>query len=559
MAFNLKHGALALGLAALMSACSGGVKPNLDSEWLAYSDEDGEAYGFFNPGTGQRMYIDEFESAPTSIIDGVFIVTEDGNVAVYGAADEKSPKIIGDLDELKEAGGVAEGMLPVTRPNQRIEVYSVSASKAELAFTLDPIDGKEITRCAGRFSEGLLVISDEDGNAGAVDKHGNVVIPLEYSDLARAKDGMMIATKTDDDQTKWYVINTKGEELFKFKKGISPAQDLVCDNGYFICKNDDNERIVMVDIKKDEYINMPKDVETLYSFNGDYAEFRHDGKWGVVKFAGGEAEVVVRAKYEGLDLLPWDPTKFVASKDGDEYFVMDFDGNKSIDFGDDYTAIVPVATTNWKGFVAFDNSGDAREATFLDTKGEKIKYDGAHEFYNLHADAYSSYVVSSDYFNLSEFVRQVSAAISTSGLCGYKMGAYANQYFPDDMNPRNFTYTYWFTPKAEPDIEGYRYSSSIRLSGYRSLAQSDWSYYSSTTYYFVPDNPLDGMDLTISGPYDIWEKAGEQIKDAITSKGFTIKSDNDKNIQYYTPNGDATLTLTWSGWGSIGLKYYKVY
>ena len=110
----------------------------------------------------------------------------------------------------------------------------------------------------------------------------------------------------------------------------------------------------------------------------------------------------------------------------------------------------------------------------------------------------------------------------------------------------------------EPDLKVYRYSSSIRISAYKRLA--DWSWdYGSTNYYFISDNPIDGMDLSIVGPSDLWEKAGDKIKDAIESKGFTVDTEGDSSIKYYTPDREATLTLSWSLWGSIGLKYYKVY
>lgn len=559
MKFDFKLGVLALGTASLLTGCLGGGKAQYDTEWVSFSDEDRENYGFFNPGTGEIMYEDEFDRTPTSIVDGIFIVSESEGTTVYSASDPKTPKPLGDLEELNDAGGVAEGLLPVVRKNSRIEVYSVSASKAELAFTLDPVDGKEIAGCSGRFVEGLLLVTNEDGMTGAVDKGGNLVIPMDYNSLYDMHNGLMIGGKASDDETKYYVINAKGEEVLKIKKGLVPSVFQVYDNGFIVCNNTENQRFVLANVKG-EYFTLPKAVQSVNDFVGEYLVFTEDDDYGILKVSkDGESEIVVRAKYDGISLLPWDPAKFVAKKGDDEYLLMDFDGNKLVDFGDDYDAVIPLYLANWKGFVGVERLDNGYEAQFFDTKGEKIKYDGVGELYNVDVDLMHSFYVRSDYFNVNEFITQVSNAISADGLCGYRMGTPVNQYFSDEMAPRNFTSTYWFTPKNECDIKGYRYSSSIRLSGYKRLADWSWDYNYRTTYYFVSDNPIDGMDVTINGPVDLWEKTGDKIKDVIESKGFTVKKEDNSSIQYYTPDRDATLTLSWNSWGGVELKYFKVY
>lgn len=553
MKFNFTNCILALGLTVLMTACSGSGKPRFVSEWFTCSDDDGENYGFFNPGNGQTMYEGEFNNCPTSIIDGVFIVKEEGGVAVYGT-DSKTPKVLGDLEELNEAGGVAEGLLPVCRKNSRIEVYSVSSSKASLAFTLDPIDGKEITSCSGSFVEGLLIVNNEDGMAGAVDKSGKLVIPFDYEGLNIPVGGLMIGRKgSDDGEDRYYLVNTKGTELFKFKKGLRPYY--VFDNGYIACRNTDNYRIVLA-TQKEEYVNLSKDVNDLGEFFGDYLVFENnDNKCGILKVKGEEAEVIVRPKYRRLALVPWAPTKFVGMKD-DEFALYNLDGETQVDFGDDYEFVAPVFTPNWKGFVAKEEGRNGEYVCF-NSKGEKIKFDSLHEIYGLDYRANYSGTVSSDYFNVDEFVRQLSDAIAVTGLCGYKMGAYANQYFTSDMAPRGNTYAYWFTPKDEPDVKGYRYYSSIRLSAEKHLAE--YSYYNYEFYYsWVANNPIDGMELTVNVPYDEWDVVGDKVKDTIKAKGFTVAETDSSSIVYYTPSKDAKLTLKWS-YSTIKLTYYKNY
>lgn len=558
MKFNFKHCAVVAGLAAIMTSCWGGDKPTSASEWLVCSDDSGEKFGFFNPGIGKIMYEEEFKEAPTSIIDGVFIVKEKNGVSVYSAADSKNPKILHDLEELSDAGGVAEGLLPVTRQNSRIEVYSVNGAKAELAFTLDPVDGYEIFGCRGAYSDGLLIVQNEEGKWGAVDKNGKVVIDIKYEGIGIPRNGIvLVASEIDEDEAAIYALDYKGEEIFKYKKGLRPRSESILDNGYALAQND-NDRYVLID-KKGESFNLPKDIDYIEDVVGDYIAFRSNGNCGIIKIKGEDSEVVVKAKYESIELVPWDPTKFICSKDGDDYELMDIDGNRIANFGDDYKAMTAYYTPNWKGFVGTE-SGRAAECVCFDSKGEKIKFSDVRDIYGLTLrESYSSYI-SSDYFNIDEFVNKVSDAISVDGLCGYKMGEYANPYFTADMNASNYTYTYWFTPKDEPNVKGYRYSSTLRLSAYRSLASSSWDYYSyDTSYYFIPDNPIDGMELTINGPNDLWNKAGEEIKKDIEDKGFVLDTDESNSLKYYTPSKDATLTVTWSDWGTIVLKYYKVY
>lgn len=557
MKLNFVRGVLALGLAAMMVACSGGGEPNFKSEWFSFTDDEGGASGLFNPGTGTVLYEGEFEGSLTSIIDGIFMAREEGSYTVYSAGD-KRPKVIGDLEELESVGGVAEGLLPVCRKNSRIEVYSVNVSDAKLAFTLDPIDGKEIIQCGGRYADGLLIVQNEDMEYGAVNKTGQVVIPFDYADISNPVNGLMFARKSSDSSNdKYYLLNAKGEEIFKFKKGIKP--DWICDNGYIVCENDNNH--IVLATQKEEYFSMPKDVYSIDNFRGDYVVYQNNsGKYGILKVKDGQAEVIVKAKYRRLLLLPWDPAMYVCSKDGEEFAVMDLDNNKTIDFGDDYSIVVPVKTPNWEGFVAIIDDSSENENEFFTPKGDKIKYDGLHGIYNLGYEDVVNYYVSSDYFNIDEFERQMSKAISTSGLCGYTMGSDVNQYFTYGMDPSDYTRTYWFTPKDEPDIKGYKYSSGIQLSGYNILATGQWSYYDySYDYYFVRNNPIDGMKLNVYGPYGFWDKVGDSIKDIIDRKGYTIKSSENSEIVYYTPSHDATLTVKWSSFSSIEFTYFKNY
>ncbi|MDE7375487.1 MAG: hypothetical protein K2N16_01415 [Muribaculaceae bacterium] len=379
----LKHLFLALALTAMTAAYAGGLKPTVETEWFVFSNDGERSYGFLNPGTGEIRYEGMFTAAPSSIFGGVFAYLEKGGgVSVYSAADPDAPQILGDLKGLRHAGISSEGMLHVLRPDSVIEVYSFTPDNAELVFTLD---GKKIGfNFYERFTEGVMIVHDKKLRRGAVDKTGRMVVPFKYGDLGIMTNGQLLAS--DELGKPWacfeYVLNAKGEVVYRFKNNISPYYCIpyLCDNGYYICWGG-NQRLLLVNIA-DKRIYMPEEVTYMEDvFCGDYAPYANqDHKWGILKFDGEKVEIAVEAQYKGITLLPWDPTKFVCKKNDGKIVVMDLNGEELIDFGDEWSQIVPHFTPNWKGFVA--NKHERKYACY-DTDGNKMEFGEVSEFDSL--------------------------------------------------------------------------------------------------------------------------------------------------------------------------------
>lgn len=364
MKLTLKYFVTVMMLMALTSTYA-------DTEWFVFSTDGERSYGFLNPATGETRYEGMFTASPSSIFDGVFVYLdkEDG-VSVYSAADPEGPKIIGDLKGLLHAGISSEGMLHVLRPDSVVEVYSVNSDKAELIFTLG--DKKIGFNFYGRFNEGVLIIYDDNLRHGVVDKTGRMVVPFKYGDLGSMHRGLLLAS--DEQGKPWaifkYVLNAEGEVIYRFDDNISPYYCIpfVCDNGYFICDDGDG-RLLLVNTSG-QRIYMPKEVKYMEDvFCGDYVPYSgENSKWGILKFDGEKVEIALEAQYKEIILLPWDPTKFVCKQDDGRIVLMDLNGNELIDFGDEWSEIVPRSTPNWQGFIA--NKYQRKYACY-DTNGNK--------------------------------------------------------------------------------------------------------------------------------------------------------------------------------------------
>lgn len=362
-------------MATVYARCYGN---NWETEWFIFSDESREKYGFFNPAIGQTLYFGMIEGEPYSIVNGVFSVRNGYTKTVYSAADPKAPKVLGDLTDLYNAGQVADGLLPVARSGV-LEVYSVSDDEISLAFTLDSINGKKLTFCSGAFADGLLFLEDEDHMHGAVDKTGKVVIPFDYLSVYDQVSGMVVVQKG---RHEYCVLNTKGEEIVGVQHEGIPV---LFSNGYVFCSTDNGGHRLYNPATKD-IIELPDDVDYMYSFEGEYAiYFDKNCSYSLLRIKDGKASIVDTQISDNQHFeplvpiqLPWNPSLVLCENDEGKCYVRDPEGNVVMDFFD-YDFVGPSDILNWEGFIVGDLSS-GREV-FLDTNGKKI-YE-SHDFYNL--------------------------------------------------------------------------------------------------------------------------------------------------------------------------------
>lgn len=537
--------------------------------YLPVKTDKNSNWGMVGPD-GKLLFEDEFEEEPTPVFGGVFAVKESKGYSIY-AADAK-PRIIGDLENLVEVGIMSEGVIPATRKGERIGYYKADG---KLAFTLEPVNNKEIVQVASHFTDGIAVIRDEDGNYGAINSDGKVIIEPKYVSMSSEfSDGLAVAIpKADPAQTDSVeepeniivIVNKKGEELAKLKLREATIYDTAHD-GLFAGKKNDRYGFFN---KKGEFKKMPEKVKAIGWFNSKYFTFCNDDeKWGVMDMDG---EIVVRPKYEVITLLS-SGDKFLCESDNKKTYIVNTSDERITTFEDidvipmdSYLAYIGCHTDF--GFIG----KEGHSVSFYNEKGEStIKND----FYEIGLN--SSSIVMSDYINIDGAAEKLAAYISDNSYDKVAIGSPISKYVKG--NPRDYTRIdrYYF-----PDLSGgYRYSLSgyaytdkyIAISEPVYTTQNFWGYTYQTIDHYnymwdqtaMVDRIHVDLSISVSG---IFSKVKEAVVNAIKAKGFSVTA-NEKAYTllskgntrifvapYGRSSSDVTVDMySATGWDSVADK-----
>jgi len=555
----------ALGLLAAfgLASCSGFGGSGPEMTYLPIKADKSAHWGMIGPD-GKLLFEDEFEKEPTPVFDGVFTVEESKGHAIY-AADSK-PRIIGDLENLYDVGIMSEGVIPATRKGERIGFYKADG---KLAFTLEPVNDKEIVQVTSYFTDGIAVIVDEDGNYGAINSNGKVIIEPQYAYLGTFSDGIAVATpKTEPAQADsvaepediTILVNKKGEELVKLR-GVSVYGTAHSD----MFSGEKNDRRGFFN-KKGEFKKMPEKVKAIGMFNSKYFAFCNDeSKWGVMDMDG---EIVIRPKYEGI-IFMLSGDKFMCKSDNKKTYIVNTSDERIVTFED--VDIIPM-----DAYFAYSGGhtkfgivgGEEHAATFYNEKGEPII---KNDFYDI-GFRIPSYVMS-DYLNIDGAAEKLALYIGDNSYDKVAIGTPISKYVKGE--PRTFTRQdkYYF-----PDLKGgYRYS----LSGYaytdKYIALSEpvyttrsygWYSYQAIDHYnykwdqtAMVDRIHVDLSINVSG---VFSKAKEAVVNAIKAKGFAVTK-NEKayailskgNTRIFvapanSSSSDVTIDMySASGWDSV--------
>lgn len=126
------------------------VKTSKDAKW-----------SFIGPD-GKMLYEDEFEKKPSPVINGFFNVEESEGISVYKASNKK-PELVPGCEDLVYAGCMSEGLIPVTRKNERIKLVDASG---EDKLTFMPVNDTEIISVSSIVTEGILCFGTADNKHG---------------------------------------------------------------------------------------------------------------------------------------------------------------------------------------------------------------------------------------------------------------------------------------------------------------------------------------------------------------------------------------------------------
>ena len=511
---------LALAAACLpaVTSCSGDER-DLPFDYIAVQvDKDG-SWSFYGPD-GEILLKDEFKNRPSDVVDGYFFVQE-GKKELYTLYkfDKKKPEAI--AEGFKDLGYMGEGLIPSVRENERISVLD---NKGKVKFTLQPVNGKEVTGCAARYNEGLLLIGVDDGDDktkyGYINTEGKVVISPKFSRGSYFKDGLAIVCLSDEtrgEKAEYAIIDKNGETVKKFRTGTRPV-DYEFKDGYLIMR-DSNDRFLIVDKKGETMTKLPAKAKIVADWNKKYIVFEdEDGNCGVMDFEG---EVIIRPKYSSIQIIGSD--RFLASeKNDDEWrsFILDKNGEEELRI-DNYKYGV-----GW--YCQFGLVGrDKNTLTFLEDDGKARKHA---EFYRIGGLGGSS--IFSDYFNSEAAVAEIVNLINDKGVDKYIIGGTpANQL--SNLNPEDYSYKYTadLDNLAKAGDNWKLTASASYQGGYLSDYNYNYNDYS-RYYYWNPYARLARVDLNIR--CDKWDATeSEALAKALVNKGFTKESSTGSGNKRY--------------------------
>ncbi len=538
-----------------MTGCGG--SDNSDSlDYIAVKTSEDAKWGFVGPD-GKMLYEEEFEKEPSPVINGFFIVEENNGISVY-KADAKKPELVPGCEDLVYAGIMSEGLIPVTRKNERIKL--VNASGVE-KLTLMPVDGKEIINVSHIVSDGTLPFITADNKCGLLSTSGKVLIPAKYKMLVYAGEGMVFAEaegaadSLGNIKKNVYLLDKNGKEIKKFEEEMYPHSKFVKGKALFM-KRDDN--IPGYIDKKGEFTKLPGKVHGFGDFfNGkEFAFTTEDNKTGLMTLEG---EILIRPKYEYLGSYSKD--KFYVKDDDKKWSILSKEGEKEKTYDDfKYFLSIPQLLNNTK----FEVLAGEKEHRF-----DFYSFDGKsltqESFYAVNLD-FDTDPVYTDYFNAEEVGDKMVSLLDKNGVNGIAFGTGIRKILPKDAVAKAYsdTYAYEF-----PDISGgYRWTLKAVAETNEPIASpihgtktENYGYYTYThqviTGYQFNNAKVSGFSISVSSYKDFQEKTADAVISALEKRGFKQYEQDEEgesiaaftngvmnvNLSIYSEGGKTTLTM----------------
>lgn len=488
-----------LAVLTLIASCSDGgngeislisVKLDKDSHWSMINQD------------GQIVYEDAFKERPTLCYNGVFSVEEGDGITVYTDEDENNPQVLGECENLKCAGFMQRGLMPVTFPNERIFIIDKNGKKK---FELKPYEGKEIIRCnPGYSTDGLLCVELADGKRGFVDTKGEMVIKPQYDIVYNYSDGIgLVGIDKSDGGRQYSLIDSKGETLLKLKDSYDDIEPFIMGESIIVKQGD---RMIVVNTKGEE-TRLPAKVKDVIACNEEYIIFRDD-EVGVATLDG---EIIIRPRYESIAF--GSDNTFITNKAGnDEVEILNDKGETVMKL--DYPKADEIADF---GYFA----QDGKIIVLLDKEGKPKSNEEYYEVNNLIAEG----SVHSDYFNISEIAQQLATLVTTDLPRQYALGSTPAKICKGEeaSSSRNYSYYNDEIRLSEQVVSGVNFSSSSTLQ----FDQYTTTYDNNYSRVWNPDAHLVNIITTLTFRKDWGEKGHNAIVDAIKSKGYKFSPTQD--------------------------------
>lgn len=411
----------------MMTSCGGGSNERQIATAPDYipfqANEDGN-YGLLGKD-GKVLFADEFANNISAAYGGIFVQNNENGLSLYKA--QEKPVAIKGCEELFDAGVMQEGLMPITKKNERISFID---DDGKVKFTLNPYNGKEIVS-VGFFSNGLAKFELEDGMEGYIDKKGKVVIEPKFNTVYDFQDGVAFVFDKDG---KYLMIDKSGKTI-KELKGITPFSKYHSGSnslfplyttqwidGKMLCYDDETERVVAID-KKGEIVKKYPNGIMVVEFIGDNYIYinKSEGTWGL---NNSKDEEIIRPKYYKLQAI--DGNTFLAEKSNREIVIINKDAEVIKEL-DDYKSAVYYNGVIY-GLVGYS------KYELLDTEGNLLSKDEYKISYLSSLWLPCEETCSSDYFNPEELAKKIASNIKDNGIGKFVVGAEFNVGEPDNYS-----------------------------------------------------------------------------------------------------------------------------
>lgn len=518
----------ALSLSLLTSCAPNGDRVVVEA--LTAQETGDSRWGMIDTD-GKMMFTDEFDGTPSSVMNGVFTVNESDGISVYRAGT--SPQLIKGLDGLYDAGFYTDGLIPIVRPESRIELVDI---KGNIRFTLDPVDGHEISSVNGFYSDGVLLFILDNGKVGALDTDGNVVISPIWNTIYWFSEGVAVASRDDEREGAVYIIDNKGNELCRLASSLHTDAYHFRHGKIAGYKGSSDDRTAGFINTKGEFARVQGDVYSISEWSDTYFTYmsrKQDGKMGVMTMKG---EVLISPRYDNIVMIGDD--MFIAAKTNGTKAIVNLKGEEVKRLRGDITSLINYGLVQFSCKTKLIQHTDDELYYMLDSHGERINKEPLQNlaFYT------PSVSISSRYADIDGAVASLIEPLTTDGYNGYKLGNKMSDYCGENADD----YTNSKALDCGDRTHGiFTIHTEVRSDQFivRDTTPSAMYY----TWAFNPGSRVTEIEVTIEPDFEI-DGLEETVMEALRNEGWTFKGNRatkgNTQITVDTDDDEVSLTIT---------------
>ena len=487
-------------------------------------------WGMVRPD-GSMIFRDRFPSRPSASVNGMFSVKNDaGNIDIF--LTDTVPVAVKDLRDLKYAGAMAYGMMPVTRKGKRIELVDASGATA---MGIPAIDGREIVKTAPYFVDGLLAVYTQDCKWGAINTRGEMVVDAIYDSEPQFSGRIAAVTRhfeerIDSDsivnRTEYYLVNSAGHVIFTFPKGMKPRSPM-------------RGNRMIVELPAGSFAAMTADgkIEALPSDARRVID--HQADYIIYASANDDVSLITDGMRPAISsmhsIAALDSCRFLTQNSSGTYSITDADGKTSVNFNgfDSITCLSKIAPSIVTPFqlIGYGPDGMMLKNYHGRTMGNSM-FSDLTTSPTLLDDGY----VYTDFFNAQNSLHAILSRISTAGWDRARLGAPLSELSPSVSDSLTATCSIRLTHEKMYmlDIDVIAYSDKP--------AAIKESSADSAKVINNPDSHIRYIRVEAAVPRRLFSEMLHNVGSELVPRGFRAEKIREEYAVYTSPDSYIILT-----------------